>query len=668
MRLAPALVLLLACGGKLASTAGDVSAPGGVTFPQGWVGYPVTAPLVLTNGSSSPRSLHLELPDRFTVDSNDLTLQGGEARTVALTFSPAEPGAYELEAHVSGELTATVHLSARANLPPKCESTNSCVTLTFDPKSGTCAGTAAPDGSTCNDPCIEDGVCLKGVCMGGAKSCDDGNACTADACGADGCVHQDLSLSCPHPSDPCQAAYCDPMKGCLSNTVPDGTSCGPNDCATAHICIAGTCQQRPAPDGSLCATASLCQGAGYCHGGSCDQPAATTLTPKWTYRSPVTSSSVGDVAADAQGNLYLTQYLESCNVCEVEAPGPICQVVSLDPGGNVRWIQQRADSCTRWAVDDVFGQLYVLENNNVIDALDLADGSVRWSVDVTTMQLSGVVTKPSAYARYVKMVALGDSRAPLFVNVTQDDDWLVGIDRATGTRLFDQHYFASLSQLATDDFGVVFLSTPADGSPPHLLRLSDTGSVVLDQQLQDVTASTGFLQFGRALLFSSQGTQLFNATTGVASTNFGSYFWGATNGDRYTLWVNGGAPFALPDVEFPMLNAYDAATGAVTATYDFSTNDLIWETLVTDHGSAVAIASDDSGLHASSYLFEADARGDVLAKCPVVDEAWSGSLLTGGTLYLRTSLGVAAYDLPGYRLGTGWSMPGANPARSYHAP
>lgn len=668
MRFAPALVLLLACGGKLASTAGDVSAPGNVTFPQGWVGYPMTAPLVLTNGSSSPRNLHLELPDRFTAESNDLTLQGGEARTVALTFSPTEPGAYELEAHVSGELTATVHLSARANVPPRCDSTNSCVTLKFDPKSGTCESTSAPDGDPCNDPCIEAGVCIKGVCMGGAKSCDDGDACTADACGANGCVHQDTSQACPQPSDPCQAAYCDPMKGCLSSTVPDGTSCGPNDCATAHICIAGTCQTRPAPDGSLCATASFCQGAGYCHAGSCDQPSATTMTPKWSYRSPLTSSSMGDIAADAQGNVYFTQYLQECAECEREAPGPICQVVSLDPAGNVRWIQQRADNCARWAVDDVFGQVYVLENNNLIDALDLVDGSVRWSVDVTTMALSGVSTKPSSYPRYVKMFALGDPRAPLFANITQDDDWLAGIDRATGTKLFDQHYFASLSQIAADDFGVVFLSSPHDGSPPHLVRLDDTGAVVLDQQLQAVTAAAGFMQFGRTLLYSSNGTQLFNATTAGGSTNFGSVWWGATNGDRYTLWVNEGPPFALPDVEFTMLTAYDADTGAVRASYDFSTNNSIWEAMVTDHGSVLAIGSDNSGLHATTFLFEADVRGDVLAKCPVMDEAWYGALLVGGTLYLRTGLGIAAYDLPGYRLGAGWVMPGSNPARSYHAP
>jgi hypothetical protein len=104
--------------------------------------------------------------------------------------------------------------------------------------------------------------------MGGADSCDDGDACSIDACapatsGADaqGCVHTAVVCS---GADQChEAGVCDPATGaCSSPAKPDGTPCDDgNACTQTDACEAGTCTGGTPV---VCSAADQCHAAGVC--------------------------------------------------------------------------------------------------------------------------------------------------------------------------------------------------------------------------------------------------------------------------------------------------------------------------------------------------------------------------------------------------------------------
>jgi alpha-tubulin suppressor-like RCC1 family protein len=143
-----------------------------------------------------------------------------------------------------------------------CASAPACRHVEPDVSGHACVVSVAPDGERCSDACLTEGTCHAGVCEGTARSCDDGDACTVDVCeAATGCGH--VPRVCPAPADPCRAAACDPLGGCLEIVASDGTRCGPSDCVTAHVCIAGACVARPVPASAACAVSSLSAGYGH---------------------------------------------------------------------------------------------------------------------------------------------------------------------------------------------------------------------------------------------------------------------------------------------------------------------------------------------------------------------------------------------------------------------
>jgi alpha-tubulin suppressor-like RCC1 family protein len=143
-----------------------------------------------------------------------------------------------------------------------CPAPAPCREVALDPSAGACVISISPDGAPCEDACLTGASCHAGRCEGSALSCDDANACTIDLCGAGtGCAH--TPRVCPAPSDPCLAASCDPLTGCLETPVADGTSCGPSDCVTAHVCIEGACVERALPPSAACEVTSLSAGYGH---------------------------------------------------------------------------------------------------------------------------------------------------------------------------------------------------------------------------------------------------------------------------------------------------------------------------------------------------------------------------------------------------------------------
>jgi hypothetical protein len=123
-----------------------------------------------------------------------------------------------------------------------------------------------PDGSECSDRdrCTLDDACHGGVCVGGPpRDCADDNPCTADAC-------DDLD-GCRHTLRPDGAACSDGSVCTTVDRCQDGTCVGtePKSCDDGNACSADSCgpelgcQHLLLPDGTVCGTDKTCR-AGTC--------------------------------------------------------------------------------------------------------------------------------------------------------------------------------------------------------------------------------------------------------------------------------------------------------------------------------------------------------------------------------------------------------------------
>ena len=160
---------------------------------------------------------------------------------------------------------------------PNCQNgTNECRTGSCDENANRCVTTPLPDGTRCGDKnaCVADEVCRGGVCQSGpALDCNDHDICTADSCDPERneCVHVATESCCTSNADcfdddvctsrercdggrcvserlectapgPCSEATCDPVKGCTTTPLADGTACDDGDpCTNETVCTAGTC-------------------------------------------------------------------------------------------------------------------------------------------------------------------------------------------------------------------------------------------------------------------------------------------------------------------------------------------------------------------------------------------------------------------------------------------
>ena len=111
------------------------------------------------------------------------------------------------------------------------------------------------DGAVCIDTgaCTLAAACLAGACtVTRSRTCDDGNACTADVC--------------------------DDVTGCASTPLGNGVTCNDgNPCTTADACRAGACGGTAL----TCAAPALCEEAGVCNvaTGICDYPFVAGCDP-----------------------------------------------------------------------------------------------------------------------------------------------------------------------------------------------------------------------------------------------------------------------------------------------------------------------------------------------------------------------------------------------------
>ena len=238
----------------------------------------------------------------------------------------------------SNQACRVVSGAAQCYTPP-CDDMNPC---TVDAVvGGNCQHTPLGDTTTCQTSlCVVGQTCLSGVCQGGgARDCNDSNACTDDACSTTlGCTHTNNDGNVPADSYACTTDSCvggvakhvasDPAcddalwctgvekcqpgagadsRGCVHTNVPAPPYLGP--CRTAGSCneathdfsVANKAPGTACSDGVACTTGDSCDGSGACRGtatGACAGGSCATTTP-WSSTIDV---SWGDVTGSFKLN------------------------------------------------------------------------------------------------------------------------------------------------------------------------------------------------------------------------------------------------------------------------------------------------------------------------------------------------------------------------------
>jgi hypothetical protein len=104
-----------------------------------------------------------------------------------------------------------------------------------------CTYVLVPDGTDCIT-----GVCRRGACRAAGcladRDCDDGNWCNgAETCSSTGACAPGTAPACGLATA-CEQPVCDPLLGCKTQPLPDGTACDDGDPGTAQdACRSGAC-------------------------------------------------------------------------------------------------------------------------------------------------------------------------------------------------------------------------------------------------------------------------------------------------------------------------------------------------------------------------------------------------------------------------------------------
>jgi hypothetical protein len=140
-----------------------------------------------------------------------------------------------------------------------------------------------PDGTSCSDGLTCDGteMCMTGMCVTTALSCDDGNACTADMCSEPGgCAHSAIGGCCNVAADCadadfCTADSCSGPGGTCSHVGISGCCHTNADCSDLSACTTDTCDPTAhtcshAPIAGCCSSAADCGDGNACTTDACD--------------------------------------------------------------------------------------------------------------------------------------------------------------------------------------------------------------------------------------------------------------------------------------------------------------------------------------------------------------------------------------------------------------
>lgn len=480
------LCLLAACETPLVDVSADFDAPASLDFGATALGDVRQRGLTVQNRTRRNLELELAAPPPFTIEGKRVVPAGGTLE-LELSFVPSSLGPAQASLRLLAEdLVREVTLRGEGVAPAVCVSAP-CRRSERDPATNTCIESPLGDGATCvpDNACLAQGRCLAGVCVGAAPSCDDGNACTVDACEpVGGCLH--FEKVCPPPADPCFVAACDSSSGCSTVLATDGTPCGPSDCASAQVCIAGQCKTLAVPEGYACGEVSPCRPKGRCVQGSCNQPPAHPLVEAWS----VTLGSDLDFrgVADPMGNLYWVE-------CRPILGGFPCELVSYTSWGQRRFGAgtvgvTASETSHLWSA----GQVVVASRSGELSVHSYLTGTMLWS------QTRG---------QGVQLRALGaDHRGQLYVvEVTEGESqpWSLRVmSAATGSVLRSFSLGGPVSGLVLDSQDNVYFEVSGTTAPlvaassagpsagagafNHVLSLAPDGAVRFVQALGEQAA------------------------------------------------------------------------------------------------------------------------------------------------------------------------------------
>lgn len=405
-----ALVVLvaLAAGCRGCGAGGTVSArgvveldPSSLTFPLRTVGASPEQQAVVRNLGRAPlRVTWSVLAEPFSAEGLPEVLPPGDT-VFTVRFRPTQAGHFTatLEAQPEGEPPVRLSLLADAREVPRCADPGPCLVARFDVETESCHSRPLPDETPCPgaSECLREAGCRAGLCVGDARKCDDGNACTTDVCNPLVGCESLPAPPCPTPqgTEPdaedgvCQMSVCDPKLGCTVRRVADGTVCrgGSTACDGADICVSGECTRQAAPDGFVCAEASPCQGQGVCLAQVCERPPARQVT--WDFMrdtrgeagdGPGGRNTLHEFWMDEEGRMTLAGWPYGTPV--LDATEPTRAVVATS----------RARRCLLWEGRHACGD-FPAENARgrpeagLVSVLDAATGAPRWTFSLREARL-----------------------------------------------------------------------------------------------------------------------------------------------------------------------------------------------------------------------------------------------------------------------------------------
>lgn len=637
MRWLLVVLVVTSCADPLvvSTGSGEVEAGTAVDFPPTALGFSRVRPLTVTNRSRVAKTLTLGTAAPFSTAAT-IDVPGGMEVDVEVTFSPSSVGV------VSGVLLVDgleVALHAEGVAPRDCGAAGVCDTVRFDADTLTCVRTPKADGAACEDvlACIEAGSCQAGSCVGRAARCDDANSCTTDSCAVgSGCQHS--TVECAAPSNPCQAALCDPLRGCGTAPVMDGTPCGAVSCELANVCLAGQCRAVVPPEGFTCSPASACRAEGVCRNKVCEQQPEHTLSPRWTYTSN-TPDFRFDGVTDAQGNWYWVEcsntYVRMGTPREVpKQPNHRCVVSSRTNEGLERFATEvlgvGLTGSNLAGLQLVSGGLFIFADaDGALAAIDVTTGSVRWQ---------RTLTSPMPH-----LLALADDGHGALWSIVRSDGeteaWaLVRFDVATGQVLNSVDRPSRINGLVTSERGAAFVMRdqhdvilPIDPFPAPVAlfeRIDVDGGVGFSTNL--FRSSPPVMVVGDRVVMADDA--VFDATDGrqvegPSPTEWDTLSWrGVSNGSTRVRLASSRAPSAPlpPVIPSPVVALQSVAANGVRSRPFTMVADFVSEAFLTAQGDTLFVATKLNSLRSPNAADETRVRqvhplGLELMSCALVD-------------------------------------------------
>ncbi|MBI5543451.1 MAG: hypothetical protein HY901_06150 [Deltaproteobacteria bacterium] len=636
-------LLLAACNdpNTNSSEIGIEAHPEALQFPRTFVGYPTELPLELHDLGRTRLQAEIVIEAPFSVSTTEVELSPGAPLVLAITFAPQAAGSSEARALLIYEgRSLLVPLSGVAEAPPPRPAVARCHALRFDPLAGLWLDEPQADGTDCTleDQCLTAARCEGGECLGKARDCDDSNACTTDSCDPMfGCVHVDVSESCPAPTELCKVAVCVPESGCGVGNADDGTLCGNADCRTADICLFGSCTTVPVPDGTTCVPATPCQDRGVCRNQACLRPPPRAMSPDWTYASPEQLELRFPGTVDAHDHLYLLEVSEERAL-----------LVSLTKDGFLRYRQPLGPG--KWdsldvqvALDPPGERIYLTDGHQRIEARSAADGALSWDRDVLGLLPSEAIAgyEPSFS---VNSLSPHPGRGPVLVSVMVGQDshrsFLQALEADSGAEKWRWSEPGHFLNVIADAAGNSYLAAHGcSGEGSRLLSVGRDGMVrwTLAGEALPTALAAGWLFVAEpfvGLTAIGPGTSRIQYTVDVPLSVYDEVLSGPRN---LLLWKRSGVE---PDLSYALLSL-DGLDATELWSIPVRHPPLPGASLVTDRDGLLTVTGDPAAgqtpVHTLRLLglgarevFTCDLPGELRGRTALAAERWVANV--GGSL------------------------------------